>query len=241
MEARDAGRFWDRRAGEDPFYFVDNRLDYGRPDLDRFWADGEHDLDRLLGELDARVEPGDTVLDVGCGVGRLTRVLAARARHVIALDVSARMLERARELNAGLDNVEWVLGDGRSLVRVGDASVDAAISHVVFQHIPDPAVTLGYVRELGRVLRPGGWAAFQVSTDPSVHRDPRGPVARLRARLRGGPRGQGHPAWLGSAVALDDLRAAAADGGLEIEALRRPDSQFCTVLARRGPRGDAGR
>lgn len=76
------------------------------------------------------------------------------------------MLERARALHAQLTNVKWIHGDGESLSGIADASVDAVFSHVVFQHIPDPRITLGYVREMGRVLRPGGWTAFQVSTDP---------------------------------------------------------------------------
>ena len=162
----------------------------------------------------------DDVVEIGCGVGRLTRPLARRARSVVALDVSPTMIERARRLNPELANVEWRAGDGTSLAPIPDGSASACVSHVVFQHIPDPGVTLGYVREMGRVSRPGGWAAFQVSNDPSVHAPP--PMAR-RARARAaavlgrGPRGQDDPAWLGSHVELDDLAAAAADGGMRIE------------------------
>jgi SAM-dependent methyltransferase len=119
-------------------------------------------------------------------------------------------------------------------VLLADASADACVSHVVFQHIPDAQITLGYVREMGRVLRPGGWAAFQVSTNPDVHRPRSSPGRRLLALAGRAPRGQGDPAWLGSAVDLDDLRAAASDGGLELERVEDPGSQFCTVLARRG-------
>ena len=61
---------------------------------------------------------------------------------VIAIDVSAEMIERARSLNSGLSNVRFVHGDGVSLRPVDDASVDVCISYVVFQHIPDPDVTL---------------------------------------------------------------------------------------------------
>ena len=92
------GRFWDQRAEEDAFFFVDNRLDYGSPDLPRFWAEGERDLELLLDTVGVRVEPTDQVLEIGCGVGRLTRGLAARASSVQALDVSSRMLELARPL-----------------------------------------------------------------------------------------------------------------------------------------------
>jgi SAM-dependent methyltransferase len=232
----DAERYWDDRAREHALFFVDNRLDYRNPDVDRFWADGERVLDQMLELVGVAVAPSDVVLDIGCGVGRLTRALAGRAERVIGLDVSREMLARAAELNPQLENVEWRHGDGRSLTGVGTGTIDACVSHVVFQHLPDPALTLGYVREMGRVLRPGGWAAFQVSTDPSIHR-PRGAARRLAARflpVRGpAARAVEHPAWLGSAVEPEDLRRAAAGAGLTLERMLGVGSQFTTVLARR--------
>ncbi len=229
-------RYWDERAREDPFYFVDNRLRYRDPDLAEFWAGGRRDLDAILSALGARIEPGDEIVEIGCGVGRLTRVLAERGRSVRALDVSSEMLALAREHNPQLANVEWMLGDGATLAGIGDASADVCFSHVVFQHIPDPAITLGYVREMGRVLRPGGWAAFQVSNRPEVHR--RSPWWRrawawLRARLGRAPRGQAHEAWLGSAVDLEELRRAAAAAGAEVERVEGAGTQFCYVLMRK--------
>jgi SAM-dependent methyltransferase len=232
----DAEHFWDERAREHALFFVDNRLDYRSPDLESFWAGGAEALDQMLDAVGVTVGGDDVVIDIGCGVGRLTRVLAGRASRVIAIDVSAEMLARAAELNPGLGNVEWRHGDGRGLPGVEHGSVDACVSHVVFQHIPDPQVTLGYVREMGRVLRPGGWAAFQVSTDPAIHR-PRGLATRLRwraaAALRRGPRAQEHPAWLGAAVPLGELERTAEASGLELESVLGTGSQFTTVLARR--------
>ncbi len=146
------------------------------------------------------------------------------------------MLERARQHLGGLDNVELILGDGVSLAPIEDASADACISHVVFQHIPDPEITLGYVREIGRVLRPGGWAAFQISNDPAIHRRRDGIEGlgiRWRALRGRGPRGQADPAWLGSYVELDALRDAAADGGMAVEAISGEGTQLCFVRVRR--------
>ena len=231
-------RFWDARAREDAFHFVDNREPYKDADPDRFWREGERDLDTLLSTVGVTVRQDDMVLDLGCGVGRLTRVLARRAAHVIALDVSPEMLRRAQELNDSLNNVTWLLGDGESLTGVEDASLDGAVSHVVFQHIPDPQVTLGYVAELGRVLKPGGWAAFGLSTDPRVH-EPR-PEERGTSRrelLRGlagrQPRGTGAPEWLGSAVPLDALGAAATAAGLTLDDIDGAGTQFTLVRATR--------
>jgi SAM-dependent methyltransferase len=230
----DMGRFWDARAREDAFFFVDDHLGYGNPDVQRLWAQGRDALQIIFDALEVAPAPTDTVLDLGCGLGRLSRELARRAQRVIAVDVSGEMLERARELNSDLGNVTWLQGDGTSLGGIEDAAVDACVSHVVFQHIPDPEITYGYVREIGRVLRPGGWAAFQVSNDPGIHR-PHGGLRRTARKLAGRePRGRRHAAWVGSAVDLDALGSAAADGAMRIERTVNEGTQYCLVLTRRG-------
>jgi SAM-dependent methyltransferase len=232
MNADHMREFWDARAREDAYYFVDNEQAYRAPDVDRFFADGERALDDLLAETGSHLSPGDVVVDVGCGLGRITRALAGwvgRAGRVHAIDVSAEMLAKAKELSPGLEKVTWHHGDGTSLQPIPDRAATAVVSHVVFQHLPDPAITYGYVREMGRVLRPGGWAAFQVSNDPGVHEGRHRPPSRLRVLLGRAPKGQRDPAWRGSAVDLGELRAAAADGGLELEGTVNAGTQFCLV------------
>jgi SAM-dependent methyltransferase len=197
--------FWDRRARENAAYFVDNRLDYRRPEMEAFWQGGREALDRMLGGLGATIGPGDEVVEIGCGVGRLTRWLAQRAATVRALDVSEEMLVRAAELN-DLPNVTWVHGDGTSLAGIESASADVCFSDVVFQHI--------HCR--------------------------RAPWERLRtaalARLGRAPRGQAHPAWLGSAIDLEELRRTCAGAGLTVGNVLGAGTQHCHVLLLREPR-----
>ena len=227
-------RLWDARAREDAFWFVDSRQKYGAADEQTFWRGGEEALDRLLGALGAAIPAGSVVVDIGCGVGRLTRPLARDAARVVALDVSGEMLAEARRLTPGLANVEWVHGDGETLQPVPDASADACVSHVVFRHIPDPAITLGYVREIARVLRPGGMAAFELSNDPEPHRRrPESRRRRLAAALGRAPRAVTDQTWLGSYVDLADLRRVAEESGLEMERVAGEGSEFCAVLLRR--------
>jgi SAM-dependent methyltransferase len=228
VSGTDSERYWDERARENALYYVDNEIGYDDPDTEAFWRRGEEVVELMLDLVGLEVRPDEAVLDIGCGVGRLTRALAHRAARVYGLDVSREMLTLAQRHNAVLSNVEWVHGDGAGLAGVADASVDGCFSHVVFQHIPDPATTLDYVREMGRVLRPGGWALFQVSTDPSVHRAPK---PGLRQRLF--RRQDSDAAWWGSAVEVAALREAADQGGLDVEQLHDEGSQYTTVLARR--------
>jgi SAM-dependent methyltransferase len=229
VNGAESERYWDEKARENALFYVDNEIDYSDPDTDAFWRRGDEVVDRMLELGGIELDPGETVLDIGCGVGRLTRALAGRVRHVYGLDVSREMLELARKHNPDLANAEWLHGDGAGLGVVGDASVDGCFSHVVFQHIPDPEITLNYVREMGRVLRPGGWALFQVSTDPAIHRAPGGLKTRVKTLLRGQP----DRAWWGSSVEVPALREAAQDGGLDVERVLDEGKQFTTVLARR--------
>lgn len=227
-------RFWDAKAREDAFYFVDSRLRYRAPDEGAFWAGGEQALHALLEGLHAELPPNAVVLDLGCGLGRLTRPLAGGAERVIALDISSEMLAQARQLNQDLNNVEWVHGDGRSLRPIPDGSVDVCISHVVFRHIPDPEITLGYIREMGRVLKAGGFAAFELSNDPAVHQ--RHHVAmrsRLAALAGRGPRGTDDQAWLGAHVELEAIRSVASEVGMEVERTAGEGTEYCGVLLRR--------
>jgi ubiquinone/menaquinone biosynthesis C-methylase UbiE len=232
LRERDMRKFWNERAREDPFYFVDTRQPYRSADPERFW-NAEELVDYVLDGLGVRMRPTDRVLEIGCGIGRITRVLDARAAEVVALDVSDEMLKRAREHNPDLERVQWLAGDGTSLEGVADGSIDACISVVVLQHVPDHQITLGYVREVGRVLRPDGWAALQVSNDPAAHRLRISPWIWLKAQLGIGPKGQAHAAWRGSHVELSELRDAAHEGELEVERVWGEGTQYCQVLLRK--------
>jgi SAM-dependent methyltransferase len=233
MSGSRSQRFWDERARKNALYFVDNREHYSDEKDPRFWAGGDEVLDVFVETLDLQFGPAETVVDIGCGVGRMTRALAARVERVIGVDVSGEMLARARDLNAHLPNVEWLHGDGTSLAPVADASVDGCFSHVVFQHLPDPEMTFGYVREMGRVLRPGGWAAFHVSTDPGVHRGPSLRRRVLRLVGRGDPEWSRDPAWRGAPVEPEALRRVAGEAGLAIERMADEGQQFTLVRATR--------
>jgi ubiquinone/menaquinone biosynthesis C-methylase UbiE len=225
--------YWNRRAREDAFHFVDSREWRRHPDLEAFWRGGEEAVDNLLADLGITLTGQEAVLEIGCGVGRLTRALAHRVTSVHALDVSEEMLVQARQHNPHLDNVEWVHGDGTTLAPLSDEAFDACLSYVVFQHLPDPELTYGYVREMGRVLRPGGWAAFQVSNDARSHERPSG-LLRLRHPIK--QSAYHHRAWRGSAVNIRDLRLAASQSGLDIERIENEGTLFCLVLARRTAR-----
>jgi len=108
----------------------------------------------------AAVRSGDRVLDAACGTGDLAIAdLKAGAGKVTGLDFSARMLERARRKDA---SVEWLQGDMHALP-FADETFDAATVGFGVRNVADLEQGL---RELRRVLRPGGRLAILEITTP---------------------------------------------------------------------------
>jgi ubiquinone/menaquinone biosynthesis C-methylase UbiE len=109
----------------------------------------------LLPEL----RPDMRLLDVGCGPGSITRGFAERlpSGQVVGLDLSRETLAAAREDAAarGLDNVVYQEGSVYDLPFL-DGSFDVVYAHQVLQHLREPS---GALREMLRVLRPGGLLA----------------------------------------------------------------------------------
>ena len=228
--------FWNARARENAMWFIHSNLDFAHTDEAEFWASGEENLDSTLAVFGLTIGPTDDVVEIGCGIGRITRAIAARARHVVGVDVSDEMVERGRRQLADLGNVDLRVGNGHDLAGIEDETADVVYSFIVFQHIPDPAVTCRYVTDMGRVLRPNGWALFQISDLPAMHERrthaaDRRLVARIRRALGRAPKGVDRPQWLGSAVDRDDLRRALAEGGLELAGIAGEGTQFCFVHA----------
>jgi SAM-dependent methyltransferase len=105
----------------------------------------------------AGVKAGDRVLDVGCGTGVITAVLAERGCTVVGMDASEPYLEGARR-NRSHPNIVYELGDARRMSYV-DASFDACVSTLAIDVIPEVDQV---VREMRRVTRPGGVVASGV-------------------------------------------------------------------------------
>lgn len=105
----------------------------------------------------ASLKPGETVLDLGSGAGIdcfLASNLIGETGHIIGVDMTAAMIDRARE-NAeknGIDNVEFRLGEIEHLP-VADGTIDAVISNCVVNLSPDKPQVFS---EVYRALKPGG-------------------------------------------------------------------------------------
>jgi ubiquinone/menaquinone biosynthesis C-methylase UbiE len=173
-------RDWDERARKNAFHYIASwRKEW---DLAAFLASGEEDYQRLVAPILARcgiAASGEVMVELGCGAGRMTQNFARRFGHVLALDLSAEMLQRARQIHGQQKNILWLRVSGADLRCLASDSTDFVFTYLVLQHLPNEGLVFSYVREMLRVLRPGGAFLFQFN---GSHQ----PTMNLRGRLAWG-------------------------------------------------------
>lgn len=125
----------------------------GYTDEDKFHADAEDTVDILRQTVG--VKPTDTILEIGCGVGRVGRVLSPFVKEWVGCDVSANMIRLASRRLLGLPNVRFQEISGYDLQPIPDNSIDVVYTTVVFMHLEEWD-RYNYVLEAMRVLKPGG-------------------------------------------------------------------------------------
>lgn len=135
-------RHWDSRA---PSYFNNIKKDFLSPPIRRKW---ESLIVDFIGAADNL-----TILDAGCGPAPVTRILADLGHHVIGVDISESMLDKARELmGEDFRKVFFTICDVSDMP-FADATMDLVICRHLIWTLPDPGKS---VREWYRILKPGG-------------------------------------------------------------------------------------
>ncbi len=166
---------WDARARENARYYVNTATDQWTDD--EFFASGEltvqgEILTDMINICQGRDPKQMTVLEIGCGAGRVTRALARLFGQVYAVDVSGEMIRLARHALKDQTNAFLFQNNGKDLTVLPEREFDFAFSSIVFQHIPSREVIESYVREVHRLLRPGALFKFQVQGDASLETRP---------------------------------------------------------------------
>jgi len=168
-------RDWDARAKENARYYVNTEKDNWTDE--EFFQSGERTVAEEIRTDMINIcqgkEPREMkVLEIGCGAGRVTRALSGLFGQVYGVDVSGEMVARARLAVADRPNAQVFQNNGRDLSVLGDIQVDFAFSTIVFQHIPSREIIENYVREVHRLLRPGGLFKFQVQGNVTTEAKP---------------------------------------------------------------------
>ena len=123
--------------------------------------------------LAEHLEPGQSLLDVGCGPGSITAEFAELVApgRVLGVDLSADVIDQAAKAH-GDSTVEFAAMDLYSL-DLEDNSFDVVHAHQVLQHVSDPVAAL---REMRRVARPGGLVAVRDADYAAMHWSPDSPL-----------------------------------------------------------------
>jgi len=147
-----------------------------------------HGEEPFLEALRPFLDPESRVLEVGCGGGRIARLIAEGVGELVCTDVSELMLDEARRGLTGVPNVSFQVADALLLDGLGDESFDLVYAHDVFVTF-DPHMILVALDSFRRVLTAGGVAvaSFYTIDRPEWARQDLDLARRAARRGRFGP------------------------------------------------------
>ena len=165
-------------------------VQYWNSAVTRVWSESHEPMDRMLAGLTqvaldlAAPQPGERVIDIGCGSGTTLLELAARVGptgHVLGADIATQSVERARQriAEAGFGQSEAVLAD-MSTHDFAPQSFDLAFSRLGVMFFADPSATFA---KLHGAMNPGGRLTFVVFRKPQENPWSTAPAAALRDLL----------------------------------------------------------
>jgi len=103
-----------------------------------------------------------SVLEVGCGIGRLLKELNKDIPNCVGFDASKDMISEGHDYCEG--KVQLLKCDGYGELPIHDVEFDCCFSIITFQHIPNTDTVKKYISEMYRLLKPGGIIKFQLLT-----------------------------------------------------------------------------
>lgn|GEM_PF-578545 len=217
--ARQMKRDWDERAAIDAKWFI-NCVKLGQTD-EEFDATGLSEVQRFI-TADLRLLIGDRdprslrLLEIGCGIGRMTKHLADIFGEVYGTDVSAEMIRMARERLHSRPNIRLIETNGCDFAGLPDESFDLIFSAYVFQHVPSKEIIYSNIRDAYRLLKPGCLFKFAVS----------GVVNSDFLQI---PK----DTWTGVSLFEEDLRRIAREIGAQLMRITGVGTQYCWILLRK--------
>ena len=226
MSSQIAGEFaevmkrdWNQRASENSKWYINTvRLDQTETEFD---ATGLNEVNTLiLPELVLMTDGRDPrelkFLEIGCGIGRMTKHLAAIFGEVHSTDVSGEMIRQAKERLRDLPNVHLHETSGVDFAALPDDYFDVAFSAYVFQHVPSKAVIESNIRDAYRVVKPGG--IIRIHTN--------GVEAQSYTEAA-------KDTWSGATFTESETRNLAKELGAQLISVYGGDTMFCWTMLRK--------
>jgi SAM-dependent methyltransferase len=170
MNINEMQKNWNELGKMDPLWAI---LAYpekkgGKWDITEFFESGESEIARVMEHVDSLHVPlsRNRALDFGCGVGRVTQAFCRFFDQCCGIDVAPAMIELAEQYNRYGGRCHYYINTSNDLESFEGDSFDFVYSRLVLQHI-EPEYSENYIRELFRVLAPGGLLVFQIPSEPN--------------------------------------------------------------------------
>ena len=212
-------RDWDARARENAKWYINTvRVDQSDEDFD---AGGRAEVEKwIVAELDFLTQGRDPrelrLLEIGCGIGRMTRHLAALFGAVCGVDVSGEMIRQARARLHDCPNARFEETSGCDFAAFPADHFELVFSAYVFQHVPSAAVIRANIVDAQRVLKPGGLFKFLINGSDA---------AEFQQRE--------HDTWTGAALPESELRALLRSLDARLIRIEDAGTQYCRVTMRK--------
>ncbi len=215
-------RDWNQRAQENSRWYINTvRKDQSDEEFD---ATGLNEINALILPELVLMTGGRSLhelgelkfLEIGCGIGRMTKHLATIFGEVHATDVSGEMIRQARERLKDLPNVHLHETSGVDFAALPNDFFDIAFSAYVFQHVPSKAVIESNIRDAYRVVKPGG--ILRIHTN--------GVEAQSYAEAE-------KNTWAGATFTESELRQLARELGAQLVSVYGGDTMFCWTMIRK--------
>jgi SAM-dependent methyltransferase len=210
---------WDQRARENARWFINTvRLDQTE---DEFDATGVNEIRALITpELSLMTQGRDPktlrFLEIGCGIGRMTKHLASIFGEVHATDVSGEMIAQARHRLRLLPNARLYETSGVDFAALPDNYFDIAFSAYVFQHMPSKEVIRSNVVEAYRAVKPGGVLKLHSN----------GVESQVYESV-------GKDTWAGATFTEGEMRALARELGAQLTSVYGARTMYCWTMMRK--------
>lgn len=159
---------WEGLANKNSRYYINSDFGKGITE-DEFTQSGREAYNKLIAQ-DKLLKDKKSIVDYGCGTGRLTQFMAKDFKKVIGIDISNKMISEAKAKFDKLKNVEFYENDGQSIL-LPDNSVDIVFAYLVFQHIKKRPMVQNAFKDIFRVLTPGGIFKVLMRSDKQKNMD----------------------------------------------------------------------
>lgn len=151
-------QWWNDKSKDNPLFWIWSNDD--SKSESKFFSTGLDSYNLIT--KDIKIEKNMDVLEIGCGVGRITFQFAKYCNLVNGVDICDGYIKLAKEYKDKfkISNIDFYDNDGESFDMFADNQFDLIYSFIVFQHIPYEQILINNIKNAYRIIKPNGIFKF---------------------------------------------------------------------------------